>query len=100
MSIILGVPSHQETVHPSLQHLQVPHLHVIHEDLIGPDTAKSWRGPRQGVSPSSIGVGKREEETEEEEVHGLEGITFVKRIIRVEGTEGLLFERIQGEEQD
>ena len=33
-------------------------------------------------------TGKREEETEEEEVHGLEGITFVKRIIRVEGTEG------------
>ena len=59
--------------------------------------AKSWRGPGQGVSSSSIGVREREGENEEEEVLGLEGIAFVTRIIRTEGTEGLHLMLIQGE---
>ena len=62
--------------------------------------AKSWRGPGQGVSSSSIGVREREGENEEEEVLGLERIAFITRIIRTEGTEGLLLVLIQGEEQD
>ena len=47
-------------------------------------------------------TGKREEETEEEEGHGLEGITFVKRNIRVEDTEGagLIMKSSQREEYD